>query len=112
MLKIFEKIIGDKKEYRRMMARVDALPEDFSFVYKKIQKYMWSFTSGDGFDMLAIQFDLLELFEVGAAEGKRVLEITGEDVAGFCDELLKDAKTYPDNWRGKLNREVRDKLEK
>ncbi|HAX53738.1 MAG TPA: hypothetical protein DCX82_17695, partial [Lachnospiraceae bacterium] len=28
------------------------------------------------------------------AEGKSVLDITGEDVAAFCDELLRNAKTY------------------
>jgi DNA-binding ferritin-like protein (Dps family) len=36
---------------------------------------------------------LLDLFETGAADGKRVLDITGEDVAAFCDELLRHAKT-------------------
>lgn len=110
MLDIFKKIIGDKKEYKMMMARVDAMPEDYKFVFKKIQQYMWNFASGDGYDMLKIHYDLIELFETGIAEGKSVLEITSTDVASFCDELLRNANTYTENWREVLNREVMNKL--
>jgi DNA-binding ferritin-like protein (Dps family) len=112
MLDIFKKIIGDKKEYKMMMARVEAMPEDYNFVFKKIQQYMWKFASGDGYDMLKIHYELIELFEAGIAEGKRVLEITGEDVAAFCDELLRNTKTYTENWRKELNRDIMKKLRK
>ena len=54
--------------------------------------------------------DLRDLFETGVAEGKRVLEITGEDVAAFCDELLRNAKTYTDNRREDLNHDIMNKL--
>ena len=30
-----------------MMARVAALPEDYQFVFKKIQNYMWNFSAGN-----------------------------------------------------------------
>ncbi len=110
MLDIIKKIIGDKKEYIMMMARVAAMPEDYQFVFKKIQQYMWNFAAGDGYDMLKIHYELIDLFETGVAEGKRVLEITGEDVAAFCDELLRNTKTYTENWREKLNRDIREKL--
>ena len=111
MLEIFKKMIGDKKEYKMMMARVEAMPEDYQFVFKKIQQYMWNFAAGDGYDMLKIHYELIDLFETGVAEGRRVLEITGEDVAAFCDELLRSTKTYTENWREKLNRDIREKLE-
>ncbi len=110
MLKFFEKVVGEKKKYRQMVARVEALPEDYQYVYKKIQQYMWSLVAGDGYDMLELQYELLELFEAGAAEGKRVLEITGGDVAAFCDELLRNAKNYIDQRRESLNRDIRKKL--
>jgi DNA-binding ferritin-like protein (Dps family) len=112
MLDIFKKMIGDKKEYRMMMARVEAMPKDYQFVFKKIQQYMWKFAAGDGYDMLKIHYDLIDLFEAGISEGKRVLKITGKDVAEFCDELLRNAKTYTENWREKLNREIMKKLGK
>jgi len=105
-----KKILGDKKEWRRMEARAAALPSDYRIVYVEIQKYMWKFTAGDGMDIIAILKDLLELFETGAADGKRVLEVTGDDVAAFSDELLRNAKTYTENWHQKLNRDVTEKL--
>lgn len=112
MLDFFKKIIGDKKEYKNMMARVEAMPKDYRFVFKKIQNYMWSHAGGDGMDMLKVQYDLIDLFETGVADGKRVLEITGEDVAGFCDELLLNTKTWTTDWHEKLNHDIKKKLGK
>ena len=108
----FKQIIGDKKAWKQMEARAKALPEEYDFVYHKIQHYMWNYAAGSGMDMVAIFEDLLNLFEEGAANGKRVLEITGENVAEFCDELLRNAKTYTENWREALNRDIMKKLGK
>jgi DNA-binding ferritin-like protein (Dps family) len=112
MFELIKKMIGDKKEYKEQMARVEALPEDYRFVFTKIQGYMWSFAVGDGSDMLKIQYELIELFEASAADGKFVLDVTGEDVAGFCDELIRGAKMWTDNFRNKLNRDLTSKLGK
>ena len=107
-----KKMFESKREYREQMARVKALPEDYQYVFKKIQNHMWMFAAGSGYDMMKIHYDLIELFESGAAEGKQVLEITGEDVASFCDELLRSASTYTENWREALNRDIQKKLGK
>lgn len=107
-----KKIIAGKREYKQHVARVNALPEDYKYVFKKIQDHMWMFAAGSGYDMMKVHYDLLELFEEGAAEGRDVLDITGEDVASFCDELLKSAETYTENWREKLNRDILKKLGK
>lgn len=101
-----KKMIKSKREYKQQMARVQALPKDYQYVFKKIQKHMWMFAAGSGYDMLKIHYDMIELFEDGAADGKHVLEITGEDVAAFCDELLRSARTYTENWREALNRDI------
>lgn len=106
MLELVNKLIGDKKEYKEQMARAAALPEDYRFVFEKMQKYMWRFAGGDGMDMLNTQYDLIELFENGAAEGRHVLEVTGDDVAGFCDEFMRDTIKWRDSYRNKLNREI------
>ncbi|MDR3148655.1 MAG: DUF1048 domain-containing protein [Oscillospiraceae bacterium] len=90
-----KKMIADKREYKRQMSRVDALPEDYRYVFKKIQSHMWMFASGSGYEMIKIHYDLIDLFEDGAANKKGVLEVTGEDVAAFCDELLRSAGTSP-----------------
>jgi DNA-binding ferritin-like protein (Dps family) len=112
MLDMIKKMISDKKEYKMMMARVDALPEDYQFVFKKIQNYMWNFSAGNGMDMLHMQYELIDLFESGAAEGRQVLEITGEDVASFADELVANAKTYYDKYREDLNQSIMKELGK
>lgn len=107
-----KKMFESKREYKLQMARVAALPEDYQYVFKKIQSHMWMFAAGAGYDMMKIHSDLIELFETGAANGRRVLEITGEDVAAFCDELLKSARTYTEDWREKLNRDIMNKFGK
>ncbi|GAE37422.1 DUF1048 domain-containing protein [Halalkalibacter akibai] len=106
-MNLIEKMIGnlnDKREWKAMEARAKALPSEYHNAYKAIQKYMW--TTGapsDWKDVSRIFGGLLELFEAGAAEGKKVTDLTGENVAGFCDELLKDEKTWFDKYRTKLN---------
>jgi DNA-binding ferritin-like protein (Dps family) len=103
---------AEKREYKAMIARAKALPGEYWYVFDKIQHYMWNHAGGSGRDMLAVQYDLIELFEAGAAEGKSVLEVTGDDVATFSDELLRNARTYTADWHQKLNREIHDKLKK
>jgi DNA-binding ferritin-like protein (Dps family) len=112
MIDLIYKLMGDKREWRAMEARAKALPNDYQIVYKEMQGYMWKFSSGDGMDIVKILKDVLELFETGVAEKKHVLEVTGEDVAGFCDELLRSANTYTEDWHDSLNFNVKKKLKK
>ncbi|WP_205843624.1 DUF1048 domain-containing protein [Nakamurella deserti] len=93
-----------------MEARAAALPPDYRIVYDEIKGYLWKFSAGGGMDVIAILDDLLGLFETGAADGRGVLTVTGEDVAGFCDELLRNARTYTAAWHDDLNRSVRRRL--
>ena len=107
-MNIFEKIIGsldDKREWKAMEARAKALPSEYRNAYKAIQKYMWTAGGGptDWKDSSRIFDGILDLFEEGAAEGKKVTDLTGKDVAAFCDELVKDEKTWRDKYRKKLN---------
>ena len=66
------KMIKNKREYRMQMERVNSLPKDYQYVFRKIQDYMWRFVSGAGYDMMELQYGLIDLFEQGAAEGKTV----------------------------------------
>ena len=106
MNNLLSKIIGDKKEWKAMEARAHALPRDYRVVYGEMKSYMWRFTSGDGMDVVAVLKDVLELFEVSASEGRHVLDVTGRDVAAFCDARLQGVMTYADTWRSALNRAV------
>ena len=104
------KLRDDKREWRRQMARIAALPADYQLVYKQIQKYMWAQAVGTGYDILHLQYDLVDEFEAGALAGRPVLDITGPDVTGYCDELLRTTKTFTDTKRASLNRRVAKKF--
>ena len=110
MSNFLTKILGDKKEWKAMEARANALPRDYRVVYGEMRSCMWRFTAGDGMDIVAILKQVLGLFETCAAQGKSVLDVTGEDVAAFCDERLRSTASYPDKWRASVNRDVAEKL--
>ncbi len=102
-----ELVIGDldeKRAYGRFMKRVNALPRDYCFAFKKIQNYMYSL-GAPGCNMMLFA-DLLELFEESAAAGRTVLEVTGKDVAAFSDDLLRAAATNMVTAHEKLNEEI------
>lgn len=107
-----KKIIESKIEYKDQMKRVEAMPEDYRYVFKEIQNHMWQFVSGAGYDMMELHYGLIDLFEEGISEGKSVLEVTGDDVADFVDELLKNNKTYTDDRKKRINSKIKRNIEK
>jgi len=92
-------IIKGKKEWRAHVARVKTLPQDYQIVYKEIQKYLFKVGPIELTEGTGLLSGIIDLFEEGAALGKGVLEVTGHDVAAFCDELIKDSQTYADAYQ-------------
>jgi DNA-binding ferritin-like protein (Dps family) len=84
-------VIEGKRRWRAHMARVKALPPDYQIVYKEIQRYLFKVGAIDVPDGLS---GIVDFFEEGGAAGKGVLELIGSDVAAFCDELVRDSRTY------------------
>jgi hypothetical protein len=70
MNNILTRLIGDKKDWKRMEARATDLPADYRSVYAEMKNYVWRFTSSDGMDNVAILRDILDLFETEAAAGR------------------------------------------
>ena len=99
-------IIKGKKEWRAHMTRVKALPQDYQIVYKEIQKYLFKVGPVELTEGTGLLSGIVDIFEEGAASGKGVLEVTGSDVAAFCDDLIKDSKTYADIYQESVNQEV------
>ncbi|MDP9869368.1 MULTISPECIES: DUF1048 domain-containing protein [Streptosporangium] len=95
-------IIEGKKQWRAHMARVKALPPDYEIVYKEIQKYIFKVGPIDLLDGSLLS-GILDFFEEGAAAGKGVLELIGNDVAAFCDDLMKDSRTYADIYQESIS---------
>lgn len=99
-------MIEGRKEWKAHMARVKSLPQDYQFVYKELQKYLFKVGPvelGEGTELLS---GIVDLFRRGAASGKGVLEVTGNDVAAFCDELIKDSQTYEDLYQEAVDQKV------
>lgn len=106
-----KKMVASKREYQAEMKRVHALPKEYQLVFKKIVTYMWQFSAGPGYDMMQVQSDLIDLFEEGAANGRSVLAITGNDVAAFVEGLLESTRTYAGDWKTKFNRDILQALD-
>ncbi|MEV5256400.1 DUF1048 domain-containing protein [Streptomyces werraensis] len=95
-------IIEGKKQWRAHMARVKALPPDYRIVYKEMQKYLFKVGPVDLIDGPLLP-GIVDFFEEGAASGKGVLELIGSDVAAFCDDLIKDSRTYADLYQESIH---------
>lgn len=105
-------IIEGKKEWRAHVARVKALPRDYQIVYKEIQKYLFKVGPVELTEGTGVLSGIVDLFEEGASLGKGVLEVTGRDVAAFCDDLIKDSKTYADIYQESMGQEVNKAIKK
>ena len=116
---IMKMILGDlenKKVYKQMMHRVNALPKDYQYAFRKIQHYMYCVgpTSCDieAFSDLTIFAELLNLFEVSVGEGRQLLEVIGNDVSKFSDDFMRAFVINTVPLREKLNKEIMAKFHK
>lgn len=95
-------IIEGKRQWRAHVARVKALPQDYQIVNKEIQRYLFKVGPADMADGTLLS-GLVDFFEEGVAAGKGVLELIGNDVAAFCDDLIKDSRTNADIYRESIS---------
>jgi DNA-binding ferritin-like protein (Dps family) len=105
-------IIEGKKEWRAHVARVKALPPDYQIAYREIQKYLFKVGPVELTEGTGLLSGIVDLFEEGAALGKGVLDVTGRDVAAFCDDLIKDSKTYADIYQESVKQKVSEAMKK
>lgn len=108
MIDYFKKMYTEKVEYKEQMVQLKKLPKEYQVVYKEIQNFLWEFTAGDGMDMLQPMYELLAFFQEGASNQVSVLELVGEDVGQFAENMLHDiqAKTRIDELKRKMNERV------
>lgn len=110
-------IIGDldeKRKYKQMMKRVDSLPKDYSFAFKKIQKYIYTvgMPSEDmkGFNYLNMFTDLVDLFETSSMDGRQITDVIGNDVSNFCYDFINAYTTDTETLKEKLNKEILERI--
>jgi DNA-binding ferritin-like protein (Dps family) len=106
MIEAFRKMIREKAEFKAYRKLVESLSDDYQFVLKEIETYMFSLMIDES--MMPVLMNTAESFAVAAADGRSVLSITGEDVGTFCENILKksNAKTWADKCREKLNENI------
>ncbi|MBF8807814.1 MAG: DUF1048 domain-containing protein [Enterococcus lacertideformus] len=80
-------MIKEKKIWQYHMNRIKQLPQEYQIVYKESQKYLFKVAPVEISESTTCLLAMIDLFEEGARNGKKVLDITGEDVAAFCDDL-------------------------
>ncbi len=107
-----QEIIAGKKEWRAHQKRVKSLPQDYQIVYEEIQKYLFKVGPVELAEGTGLLSGIVDLFAEGAALGKGVLEVTGCDVAAFCDELIKGSKTYAHFYQESAGQEVYKAIQK
>ena len=105
-------IVEGKREWRAHRARVKALPREYRIVYREIQKYLFRVGPAELNGGIGLLSGIVDLFEEGAARGKGVLEVTGRDVAAFCDGLIRDSETNADRIQESVGREVQRAVKK
>jgi DNA-binding ferritin-like protein (Dps family) len=117
---MFEKLIEEIKHYKNSkfdreeyLARVKALPKDYQAAYNGISNYMWGSGIG-GNGVMETLLDVLTIFEDGVSDNKGVLSITGEDIVGFADNLLRElpGKTWVDKMKSDKNKSIIDDIKR
>ncbi|MCC3332993.1 DUF1048 domain-containing protein [Nocardia abscessus] len=98
-------IIEGKREWRAHVARVKALPPDYKIVYEESQKYFFKIGPVELADGSLLS-SMLDFFEEGVATGKGVRELIGDDVAAFCDDLVKDSETHADIYQESISTDL------
>ncbi|WP_026675269.1 DUF1048 domain-containing protein [Alkalihalobacterium bogoriense] len=111
IINTIKKIIEDKKAWRAHVSRVKSLPKDYQVVYHEIQNYLFKVGPIELSEGVGLLSDIVSFFEESAASGKGVLEVTGTDVAAFCDALIGDSTTYADLYQETVNQKI-DKVMK
>jgi DNA-binding ferritin-like protein (Dps family) len=110
MIAAFSKMMREKAEFKAYRKLVESLDDDYQFVLKEIETYMYSLMIDES--MMSVLMNNAESFAVLAADGRSVLSITGEDVGAFCEKILKEsnAKTWADKCREKLNKNIQKRF--
>lgn len=99
--------LEEKRVWREYENRAKNLGPDYYQDYKMMQKYLWISGLTKWNDFKFVFDNLLDLLEEAAADGRKVTDITGADVAAFLDEIVDGGtKTWEDKQRDKLNRKA------
>lgn len=104
--------LEEKRQYKQLKLRLEALPEPHNSVAKALQRY-FMYNGGvvmDGDGMLRMLGDFADLWERAAADGTPVREIVGDDPVEFADTFVQAyaGKRWIDKERARLVKAIED----
>lgn len=115
-MSFWDKITGNDmtKEFKTFESRAKKLPDDYQVEWEKIKSNLWEYSDFSGRNLMPILDGVLGLLEETAADGQSVEVVLGEDIKGFCSELVGEngGKSFRDKWRKQLNSNIAKKLGK
>ena len=103
--------LEQKKQYKQVKARIDALPEPYGTAAKALQRYLMYYGGViDGGTIVTMMVDLVELWERAAADGTPVRTIVGDDPVEFAETFAQaySGRQWIDKERARLNRAIED----
>ena len=115
-MNFWEKITGSDmtRELKNFESRVQMLPADYQEAWERIKANIWPHSDFTSRNLMPILDGVLSMLEEAVADGQSIQEVLGDDIKGFCLELVSEegAKSFRDKWREQLNRNVAKKLGK
>jgi len=110
--KWYEVVTGSleqKKQYKQVKARLEALPEPYRGSAKALERYIM--VAGgivDGDTMVTMFSDFADLWERAAADGTPVRDVVGDEPSVFADEFTAAyaGKQWIDKERNRLNKAI------
>ncbi len=115
-MNFWERITGSdmNKEFKNFESRVKKLPADYQVAWEKIKSNLWPHSDFTGRNLMSILDGVLDLLEETSEGGQSAHEVLGEDIQGFCSELIGEegSKSFRNTWRKQLNNNIAKKLGK
>ena len=103
--------LEQKKQYKQLKARLDALPEPYGTAAKAMHRYFLYYGGlTDGDDLVRMLEDLVELWERAPADGTPVRDIVGSDPVDFAETFAQSygGTQWIDKERARLTQAIHD----
>ncbi len=81
---------------RAHVARVKRYLRIIRLCTKRFKNYLFKVGPVERMEGTDLLTGIVDLFEEGAKLGKNVMNVTGRDVAAFCDDLIKESRIDAD----------------
>lgn len=112
----WNKVTGNDitKEFKVFENRAVSLPKEYQLAWEKIKKNIWKHSDFTGRNLIPFFENAIIFLEESAREGITVEEALGNDIEGFCFQLIgkENSNSFRDKCGRKLNKNIEKKLSK